>query len=417
MDVAKSNIGVNYEFYDKYDFAFLTNDEQKAKYEEIKEEMINTQETRRLFNICVWRTMWMRTSNLQQAIDEVEETLRNLGISPKEYNESNLHRVEPENKEREYKAKIEKDQEQKAHKDNCFAEASMETGKTIHELKTMCDKYIETYGCDWEEFLDYKLYELPGEKIEEMLVLEQMHAISRRFNKDRILIRTSADKSKMNKYFDKYISRKWVVDRDISLEEFKTVFGNEKRIIYKPAFGQKGIGIECIELENDLEAVYNRVMSYPKGVVEEMIKQHPEMKKLNPDSVNCLRFYTVSAKNKSVLKDGSKKDLGFVSLKIGRSGSIVDNFSSGGMVTCVDIESGEIVTDAVFKNLEKVEVHPETKVYLKGFQIPYYKEAKEYVNKIIDEMSICGTIGWDIAISETGPELVEINCLPGGGSL
>ncbi len=58
------------------------------------------------------------------------------------------------------------------------------------------------------------------------------------------------------------------------------------------------------------------------------------------------------------------------------------------------------------------ENHPVTGVALRGLKIPYFQEAKEFVLKMIDDLHIEGVIGWDIAIGEDGPLLIEPNGNP-----
>jgi hypothetical protein len=76
-------------------------------------------------------------------------------------------------------------------------------------------------------------------------------------------------------------------------------------------------------------------------------------------------------------------------------------------------ESGKIINDAMDREGRLFKVHPTTKVPFVGFQIPYYKEAIEMcieASKVIPEVAF---VGFDIAISENGPVIVEGNELPG----
>lgn len=188
-------------------------------------------------------------------------------------------------------------------------------------------------------------------------------------------------------------------------------------VVYKPNYGFQARGVEVLYFNGDMESVYNKVMSYSRGVVEEIIRQHADMKVLSPESVNCMRIVSVSSKNGAVLQDGTKKDIAYVSLKIGRNGNIVDNVVAGGMVANVDLETGCVVTHGVNQNLQVLENHPDTGTQIKGFKIPYFKEALELIYRVIDEMGLNGAIGWDVAIGENGPEIVEPNYGPAASLL
>ena len=98
---------------------------------------------------------------------------------------------------------------------------------------------------------------------------------------------------------------------------------------------------------------------------------------------------------------------------MGGDGSVVDNLhAGGGVVAGVDLETGKICTDGVTWQCERYVNHPVTGVKLRGFEIPYFKEAKEMVYEMIDKLGINGIVGWDIAISENGPLLIEPNGTP-----
>ncbi len=162
---------------------------------------------------------------------------------------------------------------------------------------------------------------------------------------------------------------------------------------------------------------YDRLATYPEGVVEEFIKQHPVMSQLSTKAVNSLRFVTFSSNTKPVTADGKRMDIAYSIVRIGRGDSIVDNLHSGGLVANVDLETGALATDGADRNGDLWKVHPETNVPIKGFKIPYFEEAREMVIDAVTKYKVEGYIGWDIAISETGPMLLEVNDRPGSDGL
>ena len=58
-------------------------------------------------------------------------------------------------------------------------------------------------------------------------------------------------------------------------------------------------------------------------------------------------------------------------------------------------------------------VHPVTGVAFKGFQIPFWVETIEMMKKAVPEASYISNIGWDVAITNSGPVIVEANTIPG----
>jgi len=417
MKKVQSRLGVDFESYDKYDFALLNKQEQDAKYQAVKEEILNRRKIQEARNTCIWRTMWIRDIDRQEAQQEVEETVSKLGISYQDYDKYELHLHEPMDKEWAYQTKCAQKQKEAAATKAKIAALMEEKGWTEKQIRKMYRGFKNKYGCLWGEFFAYKLYDLDPSVADTLFFSGHMKKLRKKYNRDRVVTRIMNHKELTNKYLEKYIPRKWCVNRDISFEEFKNLFDGEPGVVYKPNYGFQARGVQVMYFNGDMEGVYNQIMSYSRGVVEQIIKQHPGMKKLCPDSVNCMRIVSVSSRTNAVLPDGRKKDIAYVSLKIGRNGSIVDNVIAGGMVANVDVETGIVATNAVNHDLEVLEYHPDTGTKIKGFEIPYFKEAIQLVYTVIDELELSGTIGWDMAIGENGPEIVEPNYGPGASLL
>ena len=59
------------------------------------------------------------------------------------------------------------------------------------------------------------------------------------------------------------------------------------------------------------------------------------------------------------------------------------------------------------------EYHPYTKVKIKGFKVPYFKEAIDLVIEASKKIPQIKYVGFDIAISDKGPVIIEGNECPG----
>ena len=91
-----------------------------------------------------------------------------------------------------------------------------------------------------------------------------------------------------------------------------------------------------------------------------------------------------------------------------------DNFrdgKSGNLAAALDIDTGEVTRVISGIGLEqRVNVpHPRTGAQLVGFHIPFWKEIKSLVCEA--HLAFPGFIcpGWDIAVCEDGPKILEIN--------
>jgi len=215
-----------------------------------------------------------------------------------------------------------------------------------------------------------------------------------------------SDKIKFNDSFKKYLNRDYIDLNNSSLDEFKKFLSNKDKIIVKPLSdsGGKGISIIKIDKTTNIEELYNELKETKRTLAEEVINQHEEMKKLSPSSVNTLRIVTITINGETHIMVRV--------IRMGDGHHDVDNFHSGGMFSVFD-ENGVVTKPAIDREGNIYEVHPLTNEKIIGFKIPYYKEAIEMVkeaSKVIPEVRY---IGFDVAITDKGPVLVEGNELPG----
>ena len=292
------------------------------------------------------------------------------------------------------------------------------TGWTYEKTRDLLIKTAERTGCTPNEFFLYRFYELTEAEQDTYFIAKYQKPLQKKYGTNKEFVDLLYDKERTNNYFAEYVRRPWCVNTKVTAEQFASIFANSSRMIYKPIAGHRGYGVEAIDInKNNLQDVYDKLSTYPEGVVEEFIKQHPIMSQLSPDAVNSLRFVTFSSNTKPVTADGKMMDIAYSIVRIGRSGSIVDNLHSGGMVANVDLETGTLATDGADRNGDLWVEHPDTKTVIKGFKIPYFEEARQMVIDAITTRKVEGYIGWDIAISENGPVLLEVNDRPGSDGL
>lgn len=75
--------------------------------------------------------------------------------------------------------------------------------------------------------------------------------------------------------------------------------------------------------------------------------------------------------------------------------------------------SGEIISDGGQFGHKVFESHPYSGMRFKGTKIPFWNEVLELVNHLGRLIPEVGYVGWDIAITETGPIVIEGNTTPG----
>lgn len=229
------------------------------------------------------------------------------------------------------------------------------------------------------------------------------------------------DKRDIMKKIYPYLKRKIILDTStMSKNDFIAFCDGLESFFYKPTDGDSGVGIKKYYINNyKIEDLYEIIKTSKIGLLEETIQQHPKMMTLNPDAVSTIRFM--------VLKHESGSKILFSSIRTSiTKGSVVDNAGAGGCFASINVDDGEICRNAyseciAFKTFTKdlkpliskdgIEKHPLTGTKFNGFKIPYYNEAKEMVLEVANHINFYNRrlLGFDIAITENGPIIVEVN--------
>ena len=376
-------------------------DHQEAKKQRLENRVI----------VVMDNTGWTR----EKALEHIEMVKEEYGINSEDYVKYQLYNA-PEDGFLQYYA--DKQAEEKAayqaKKEDCVQKVMKKTGWNHQLAKSKMNTCIKRTHCTPKEYVTYRMYDLTEEEQDKVFLAYHSKQIMAKYDVSKNFITVLRNKELTNEMFSDLIKRAWCVNNKVSLEEFKSTFKDSTKIIYKPVGGHMGFGVETFELSPDtIDDVYNKLKDYPTGVVEEYVKQHPEINKICASSVNTIRIVTISSVHQPVTNDGKMFDIAYVAFRIGGGTSIVDNFHSGGMVAAVDKNTGIILTDAADGDGNVFKTHPVTGTKIKGFQIPYFKEAIDMVTKECQKHKIENYIGWDMAISETGPELIEVNDRPG----
>lgn len=216
------------------------------------------------------------------------------------------------------------------------------------------------------------------------------------------------NKNEFMKYFAKYMKRSALDGRTASLKDFEIFMTGKDAIFAKPEDGSSGQGVEKLFKKDyeSLEEMYKYIKSKGDCVIEECIVQHPEMSKLYPHAINCMRIVTD--------RIGDEVHIAYVILKCGRGDSYCDNSGRGGLITAVDKKTGVVTSIATDDFIEHhFDKHPDTGIEFKGFKIPMYEEALAMCREAAMMVPEVRHVGWDVGISDKGPVFVEGNIWPG----
>lgn len=283
----------------------------------------------------------------------------------------------------------------------------------VHEKsgKSKAEILFDMFGCFLKYkagYNDYVLFEYYN------MTTDQRKTYMTRFkNKKFMLMQNNQDSAEIfndkrlfDTRFKEYLGRRvLVIDKSVTLEQFKEFIEPLEVFIAKPPFGECGKGIEKLSKAdfNGAEDFYKYVTDEKNcfGVLEEAIKQHPDVSKIYPHSINCLRIATL-------VVDG-KANILYAVFKTGNNGKFVDNLENGGFACHFDLDTGTVTGPGHTSDMQIAHKHPFSDIEFKGFKIPYCKEVKELVKKAALEEPEFKYCGWDVCITENGPAIIEGN--------
>lgn len=175
-------------------------------------------------------------------------------------------------------------------------------------------------------------------------------------------------------------------------------------IFAKQNKGSCGIGARQFSISNDEQAnaVFDELVSSGEWIVEEVIKQVPELAAFNPSSVNTVRF--PSFKKNGVVK------CAFPCIRFGRAGNIVDNAAQGGLIVSIDEKTGELFPNAYDERGNAFASHPDSNIPFLGFHVPHWDSLLVLIRKAhlaLPDNQVY--VAFDFALSESGWCIVEGN--------
>jgi len=219
------------------------------------------------------------------------------------------------------------------------------------------------------------------------------------------------------------ISRNGIIldkdDNEVTFEMFCNVlmdFGVDEYFI-KPYNGGSGAGIEKLYIKDKSlilrdkklvkDTIFDELFSrsrFDAFIVQPKILQHHLLSEINSSCVNTVRIDTL------ILDDQVINNAAF--LRVGDGNSFIDNLSTGGFNIGIDIDTGELMafgkTEAKFGR-KCIYSHPMSGVTFKGLKLPFWKELKIMVNGAALKLQPLKYLGWDIAIENDGPIIIEAN--------
>lgn len=192
----------------------------------------------------------------------------------------------------------------------------------------------------------------------------------------------------------------------------------EGKYVCKQLLGKSGEGFLKLEKTNNNYYINNEkkligevieILNSTRYLIQDFIVQNEEFGKISPNSINSIRIETLRYKEKThifyALAKFSTNDK-----------AVLDNARSGGTFVGIDIEKGELKEygEYLLENREGNHDtnHPVSNITYKGYPIPFWQECLDLVTSIHPIFEEFPSIGWDLAITKTGPIIIEMNSMP-----
>lgn len=144
-------------------------------------------------------------------------------------------------------------------------------------------------------------------------------------------------------------------------------------------------------------------------IVQKIYYSHRNIRQINSSALNTTRIVTVMKNSKPGYLTG------FQSFATGNAST--DSWDKGSVYVGIDVENECLKKYGYFnledKNNSITEKHPDSGIIFKGYEIPYLKDAVDLCIKTHNLLYFNFIIGWDVAITDGGPVMIEANEKPG----
>ena len=145
-------------------------------------------------------------------------------------------------------------------------------------------------------------------------------------------------------------------------------------------------------------------------IVQPKLLNHQSIRDLtNATGLSTVRVVTVR-------KAGAIKVIG-ACMRIVVGNSETDSFShgsSGNLLAAVDLDSGKLIAargsaSKTWPKVKDISTHPTSGRTVVGVMLPYWPQVVDLVQKAHESIQDLHTVGWDVAILDDGPIVVEAN--------
>jgi hypothetical protein len=201
-------------------------------------------------------------------------------------------------------------------------------------------------------------------------------------------------------------------------EPLESLVVKDGKYIIKHIILEAGEGTYCLEVKDGImlldgkQAGIQQLKSLLQNgiwVMQALLKSHAAIRKINSSALNTTRIVTY-------IKNGEPTYLAGFQV-FATNGENTDSWHKGSVCVSIDIEH-ECLKGEGYYNLSVAEKsttakHPDSGIVFDGYPLPHLKNAVGLCIKAHKLLYFNFIIGWDVAITDTGPIIIEANEKPG----
>lgn len=256
--------------------------------------------------------------------------------------------------------------------------------------------------CNYEEYLKYKFYNLKNRYRKKFMLVHHQRNYMRYLNTPGFTL----FKYQFYSHIPQCYSREIIQLPSCGIDVFLAFAKKHGTFVTKPDGGSYGRDVKIFHYTTEEDALLFFKNLKERTVCEEFIQQHDDMNKLNPTSVNTVRFVSLRINDEIVITTASLRTAA-------SNDKFVDNMRKGGIGAQVNLETGVLFTHGYDYSGNTYITHPVTGCAFMGFKIPNWEKAVNLVKTAHSQIPECDYLGWDIALTKDGADIIEANTAPG----
>ena len=165
--------------------------------------------------------------------------------------------------------------------------------------------------------------------------------------------------------------------------------------------------VTTLELsKSEIAAMLCKQSQRGKIIVQRKLRNHSDMLPITKSSLATIRIVTCRTPSGEI-------DMLPPTIRIPVGKGIVDNFDSGGIAAPLDRQNGAIIGPGIQRDpktvVRSVAVHPDTGFSLIDFVVPRWPDVVNLALRAHLSFPTLLSIGWDVAVLQDGPILLEGN--------